>query len=360
MILLPQLGASASAIASDERVAASPHRRNGQFVNPRGVVMEMSAAKGMSALKEMLTSEGRRPKQPLPTAFGEGETGSLQKPEEFAVTWFGHSAVMLEIDGLRLLIDPMLSASTSPFPFIGKRFALRESIDIDRIPDPDAVLISHDHYDHLDYESIRRLAPRTGHFYAPLGVGAHLREWDVPDEQITEVDWWDETTVSVPPADEATPSPLRIIAAPARHFSGRGLRDRNATLWTSWIIIGRTSRIFFSGDSGYGPHFREIGERFGPFDFTMMECGQYNESWHAIHSMPEESVQAHRDLRGAVMMPIHWGAFTLAPHHWTDPVERALAAASQQGVRIALPRTGERFIPSRSIPTDAWWDVTTR
>ena len=360
MNFLARLGASASVIASDDRVASSPHRRNGQFVNPGGVVMSMSAKKGLSALKEMLTRDGRRPKQPLPTAFGEGDMRPLQKPEEFAVTWFGHSAVMLEIDGVRLLIDPMLSASASPFPFIGKRFALREPIDVDRISDPDAILISHDHYDHLDYDSIRRLAPRTGHFFTPLGVGAHLRKWGVPDEKITEMDWGDETTVAVPPSDEASLSRLRITAAPMRHFSGRWLRDRNATLWTSWVISGEASRIFFSGDSGYGTHFREIGERYGPFDFTMMECGQYNESWRTIHLMPEESVQAHRDLRGDVMMPIHWGSFTLAPHHWIDPVERALTADAQQGVRLALPRIGERFIPSRGIPTDAWWDVTTR
>ena len=360
MNFFPRLGASASDIASDVRVASSPHRRNGQFVNPAGAAMTMSARKGMSALKEMLTRDGRRPKQPLPTAFGEGDMSPLRHPEEFAVTWFGHSTVMLEIDGLRLLIDPMLSDSTSPFPLIGDRFALREPIDIDRIPDPDAILISHDHYDHLDYDSIRRLAPRTGHFYTPLGVGTHLQKWEIPTDRITELDWGDETTVLLPPAYEASSSALRITAAPTRHFSGRWLRDRNATLWTSWVITGQASRIFFSGDSGYGSHFREIGERYGPFDFTMIECGQYNKNWRRIHLMPEESVQAHRDIRGGVMMPIHWGAFTLAPHHWTEPVERARAAASQQGVRLALPRIGERFVPSRDIPTDAWWDVTTR
>jgi L-ascorbate metabolism protein UlaG (beta-lactamase superfamily) len=180
----------------------------------------------------------------------------------------------------------------------------------------------------------------VGHFYVPLGVGSHLKSWGIAEDKITEMDWWDEADIDG----------IRIATTPAQHFSGRGLTDRNKTLWASWVITGQRANIFFSGDSGYGKHFQQIGDRYGPFDFTMMECGQYNTKWHAIHSMPEESVQGHRDLRGTMMMPIHWGGFTLAPHRWTEPVERVRAAAEQYGVSLALPMIGQRFIPSREKP----------
>ncbi len=326
------------------RYAASKQLNNGRFVNPGGVDVQMDLTKGMQALREMLTSEDTRPNVPLPTGF-DAEMDTVPLAEgEFAVTWFGHSAVLLELDGRRLLIDPMLGPAASPVPmFFGKRFALEQPIDLDRIPAVDAVLISHDHYDHLDKYSIIALASRVGHFYVPLGVAGHLRLWGVPAEKITEMDWWDEAEVKG----------LRIAATPAQHFSGRGMTDRNRTLWASWVIKGGGASIYFSGDSGYGKHFARIGERYGPFDFTMMECGQYNEKWKPIHCLPEESVQAHLDLRGGLMMPIHWGAFTLAPHRWTEPMERVRTAAADRGVQLALPMIGQRFIPSRSVP---FWD----
>lgn len=269
------------------------------------------------------------------------------RAEGVRATWFGHSAFLLELEGRRLLFDPMLSASPSPVPFVGsKRYSGRRlPLAPEDFPMLDAVVLSHDHYDHLDKSSIRKLMNKARRFVVPLGVRERLVRWGVEPERITEHGWWDETEVAG----------LRLVCAPARHFSGRGLFDRNSTLWCSWIILGGRSRVFFSGDSGYAPHFKEIGGKFGPFDLTIMECGQYDERWAAIHMMPEQTVQAHLDVRGGLLVPVHWGAFTLGFHAWDDPVERAVRAARAHGVRIATPRIGEPVDPGGDYPQAAWW-----
>ncbi|MFA6235539.1 MAG: MBL fold metallo-hydrolase [Bacteroidota bacterium] len=326
--------------------ASSSQFHDGHFVNRNNVTVVISGGSFFKTLREYASSKDTKPSEPLPVAFDDDEADSPLENGAMRVTWYGHSAVFLELEGKRLLIDPMFGPSTSPLPFFGKRFALKKPIDINRFTNIDAVIISHDHYDHLDYGSIRRLKRHVRHFYVPLGVGSHLRRWGVPSERITEMDWWDSVDFQG----------IHLTAAPAQHFSGRGLNDRNRTLWVSWVIRGAKHAIFFSGDSGYGQHFREIGERFGPFDFTMIECGQYNEKWATIHSMPEESVQAHIDLRGKVMMPIHWSAFQLAVHSWTDPVERATAAAVDRGVAMITPMIGEAVRLDRELPTLRWWE----
>jgi L-ascorbate metabolism protein UlaG (beta-lactamase superfamily) len=275
-----------------------------------------------------------------------GEVGDEQSSKA-AITWFGHSAAMLQLDGKTLLLDPMFGRAPSPFPFIGgKRFSSKLPFEIEQLPLIDAVIISHDHYDHLDYGSIVKLKSKVKRFIVPLGMAPHLVRWGVSPAIIEEHDWWDEFVYDG----------LRLACTPARHFSGRSLSDRDATLWCSWVIEGRESKIFFSGDSGYGPHFKEIGDKYGPFDLTLMECGQYDERWAAIHMMPEETVQAHLDVQGKVMIPIHWGAFTLALHDWTDPVERAVKAALDRQARIATPKIGETvFVPSAAYPSLPWW-----
>lgn len=342
----PQFGSSPDEAAT-ERFASLPHYRDGRFENIGGVTVDFHGGSIISTLWEFLTAADTKPAKRLPVAFTAGEVGTPVADMAARVTWYGHSAMFLELEGKRILIDPMLGAKASPLPIVGStRFRLEKPLDALRFTRIDAVLISHDHYDHLDYRSIRRLKRHVRHFFVPLGVGAHLRGWGVPAERITELDWW----------ESAELDGIRLTAAPAQHFSGRGLSNRNTTLWAGWAIRGARHNIYFSGDSGYGPHFREIGERLGPFDFTMIECGQYNEKWAAIHSMPEESVQAHLDLRGAVMMPIHWGAFKLSLHAWTDPVERASVAAKEKGVNLVTPMIGQAVMLGDYDGIGRWWE----
>jgi L-ascorbate metabolism protein UlaG (beta-lactamase superfamily) len=209
------------------------------------------------------------------------------------------------------------------------------------------MVISHDHYDHLDYGSIQKLKGKTKLFYVPLGVGAHFREWGVKPEQIVEFNWWEEESVEG----------LKFVFTPARHFSGRGLTNRFSTLWGSWVIQSKNENVFFSGDSGYGVHFKKIGDKFGPFDFAMIECGQYDEKWADIHMTPEESAQAGVDLKTKVAMPIHWGAFSLALHTWTDPVERIIKTAEELNLPLITPAIGDVVHLDSTIQktVNNWW-----
>lgn len=261
------------------------------------------------------------------------------------VTWLGHSAFLIEHAGLRILIDPMLGPVASPFSFGSKRFPTEAMLKVEDFENIDVVVISHDHYDHLDYPSISKLKEQYPKFYTPLGVGSHLKAWGVPSADIQEMDWWDETQFRG----------LRLRATPARHFSGRALNDRNATLWAGWILDFGTQKLFFSGDGGYGPHYKEIGEKEGPFDFAMMECGQYNQAWGDIHMMPEESVKAAIEVQAKLAMPIHWGSFKLSVHSWTEPVERFVKAAEDQGLAYIHPKIGACFNPLNPGTTAPWW-----
>lgn len=265
------------------------------------------------------------------------------------VTWFGHSTILLNLHGKTIFIDPMLGSSPSPFPQIGgKRYSEKLPFDINDIPAIDIVLYSHDHYDHLDSDSVQLLKHKVGQFIVPLGVGSRLEGWGVAPEKIKELDWW----------DTFDHLDIEFISTPARHFSGRSLFDHNSTLWSSWVIRSGETSIFYSGDSGYDSHFKKIGEKYGPFDFTMMECGQYDDRWENIHMKPEETVQAHLDLNGKLMMPIHWSAFTLAFHAWTDPIERVTKAAKERNVAITTPKIGQSVvIGSDDYPVAEWWKL---
>ncbi|MDF2921374.1 MAG: hypothetical protein K0R57_288 [Paenibacillaceae bacterium] len=343
--LYPPLGARAT---GDRQLAmkGSANYSQRRFLNLIPTVMNTSLRGMLSVAAELARGgQNRRPRRALSTL--ELNPADLQNTAHTKVIWFGHSSLLLQLNGRTLLLDPMYGPAPSPFPFIGgKRYSRTPPVDVDSLPDVDAVILSHDHYDHLDYGSIRRLNRKVSRFFVPLGVGAHLERWGVPREKITEADWWDELEFAG----------LKLACTPSRHFSGRSLTDRNATLWCSWVIDGGSEKIYFSGDSGYGPHFRQIGERYGPFDLTLMECGQYNEQWAAIHMMPEETVQAHLDVGGKVLLPIHWGAFTLSVHAWTEPIERAVAAAQKNNVTVATPRIGEPVILGKgSYPGAPWW-----
>lgn len=334
---------------SDKRkslYAKSPQYRNGKFVNKMDTSWDTSFSSTVSMMKDFLKGNPeRRPGAPLPmTAFSPGSnTASAAK-----VTWFGHSAFLLEIEGKTILFDPMFGKAPTPFPVRNQRYSRELPFRIEELPVIDAVVLSHDHYDHLDYGSIMKLKGKVKKYFAPLGVGAHLQRWGISPEIIQEHDWWDEFSFEG----------LQLACAPARHFSGRSFTDRNATLWCSWIIIGQETKIFFSGDGGYGPHFKEIGEKHGPFDLTLMECGQYDARWAAIHMLPEETVQAHKDVKGKLLIPVHWGAFTLSLHAWHDPVKRAVRAAEKSGTEIITPMIGETVsIGSNEYPKSAWWQL---
>jgi L-ascorbate metabolism protein UlaG (beta-lactamase superfamily) len=324
-----------------------PYYSNGKFSNLIPTSMEMGTVKTLQMLPEFFKNDPTRiPDFQLP----QEKRDSLELVGNISTTrlvWFGHSAFLLQIDGKNILIDPMLAEVPAPNPLLGKkRFSRELPIAIEKLPKIDLILISHDHYDHLDLGSIKKLLPKTEKFLVPLGVGAHLQRWGVAQDQIEEMAWWEETQIDS----------LRFAFTPSRHFSGRGLGNRFSTLWGSWVVQGINDKIFFSGDSGYGPHFKEIGEKYGPFDFAMMECGQYNENWKPIHMMPEETVQAGLDVQAKAFMPIHWAAFTLAMHSWTDPVERAVKKAAELNAPIVVPKIGE-FIEI-SQPTrqqDTWW-----
>lgn len=272
---------------------------------------------------------------------------ALSDSRQATIIWFGHSTALLQIEGKRLLLDPVFADYPSPFPlFGGKRFSGILPIEPKKLPFIDGVILSHNHYDHFDYHSIQLLKGKTHLFCVPRGVGRRLKGWGVAQEKIKEFDWWNELEFDG----------LTLTCTPARHFSGRGLFDHNATLWCSWVIAGQQTRSFFSGDGGYGPHFSEIGEKYGPFDLTLMECGQYDERWSDIHMIPEETVQAYLDVKGNLMIPIHWAAFSLAFHDWTEPIERVLIAAKKQNIHISTPKIGEIVrIDSAEYPHSRWW-----
>lgn len=328
-----------------ESMMKSPNFHNGKFINQEHFPSHNNTRDQLSMLKDFINwNPQARPERtisvdPYNPVNGEGD--------QTEIVWFGHSAFFIELEGKKLLLDPMFSKYPSPVPpFGGSRFSQRP-LHIDDLPDIDAVLISHDHYDHLDYKSIMKLKDKVNQFHVPLGVGDHLLKWGIDAARIYTYDWWDEYKLDG----------IKLVCTPAKHFSGRNLFTHNHTLWSSWAMLGQNNRLFFSGDGGYGPHFEQIGNKYGPFDITLMECGQYDRRWKAIHMMPEETIQAHLDLQGKLLIPMHWGAFTLAFHSWTEPVERAVKAANEKDLTIATPRISETIIlGSANFPDHPWWD----
>jgi len=344
--LSPQFGGKATQ-KQVIRYQQSVNYKKGKFINLGNVNMTMGAKDMFKAIIGMFKAPSTTsPDTPIAVEKSDStEIANYALGTRFI--WFGHSAFLLQIAGKNILIDPMLSQVPAPHPWLGaKRFSKELPIAIEKIPHIDAIIISHDHYDHLDYASIIALKDKTSHFFTPLGLSSHLMSWGVNKEKITELDWWQEVSFET----------LKFSCTPAQHFSGRGLSDRDKTLWCSWVIQSPTENIFFSGDSGYGAHFKEIGKRFGSFDFAMIECGQYNELWSEIHMFPEETAQAALDLNAKVMMPIHWGAFKLAQHAWTDPIERVITKAKDLNVSLISPKIGEAISLSETYQAQQkWW-----
>ena len=346
--LVASAGDAPGAPAEGERLArmqASPQWRDGQFDNVLlrvdGPITEMISEYFWGTHPNRVPSETPKMKPVDP-----GHLTAL--PESgLRVTWMGHSTTLIEIDGLRILVDPVWSERASPFSWAGPARFYAPPIALDELPPIDAVVISHDHYDHLDHETIQELASKSIRWLVPLGVGAHLEFWGVSGNAIQELDWWEEVEIKG----------VRIVATPSRHFSGRSvlLLDQNATLWAGWAFVGPTRRVFYSGDTALHPEFVAIGERLGPFDLTLMECGAYDQLWSDVHLGPEQAVLAHRLVRGQVMVPVHWGLFDLALHGWTEPVERIIVAARQLNVHLSIPRPGQSIDIGTRVENEKWW-----
>jgi L-ascorbate metabolism protein UlaG (beta-lactamase superfamily) len=261
------------------------------------------------------------------------------------VTWFGHSSTLVEIEGHRVLTDPVWSDRAGPVTWAGPTRWFPRPITLDALPPLDAVVISHDHYDHMDYKTVLGLKDSGVLFVVPLGLGAHLAEWGVADAQIVELDWWEKARVKA----------LDIVCTPARHASGRGVFDKDMTLGSGYAMIGASHRVYYSGDTGLFPAMRDIGEQYGPFDLTMIEIGQYNQAWPDWHIGPEQAVKAHRWVNGKLFLPVHWGLFELASHGWTEPIERAVAEAKKTEVAIVTPKPGQSVTTDAPPTPSRWW-----
>lgn len=327
---------------------SSPQLQHGSFVNAQPYQKQVTVGGALATIYDIARPIPElRPSSALPVHV---ITAPELEGQDDLVVWYGHSTILLKIDGKWILIDPIFSDAAAPMGWIGtKRYNMGSMTELLQLPQIDVVLLSHDHYDHLDYKTIMGLKHKISQFVVPLGVGSHLQKWGFKSNQIHELDWW----------QKVTQGDITFVATPARHYTGRRVGMKNKTLWSSWVIKGSKHHIFFSGDTGYSStQFIKIGEKYGPFDLTLIECGQYDERWKEIHMFPEQSLQAHLDVQGAVMLPIHWAAYTLAFHPWKEPIERLLhAARGEPRAVIATPLIGQvNKIESIARSYDPWWE----
>jgi L-ascorbate metabolism protein UlaG (beta-lactamase superfamily) len=328
-----------------EHYQQSVNWKNGKFQNLEETSLHISLSKMPGIIYRQFSGKEKRvPSLPLPIKALD-KHAFLGDSENAKMVWYGHSVVLLRLNGQTILIDPMLGPSASPIgPVTTGRFSANTLNLIDDFPEIDLLLLTHDHYDHLDYDSIQKLKGKTRKYFVALGVKRHLVRWGIDANLITEFDWWDQTNFFG----------IQISFTPSRHFSGRGLTDRSKSLWGGWVFKNNTHNLWFSGDGGYGEHFKQIGERLGPFDFGWIECGQYNEHWHQIHMFPEECILAALDAKAKTIMPVHWAGFSLAPHHWKEPVERFVAAAQKEPLEYYIASLGE-IADLSNLKTTNWW-----
>jgi len=338
-----QLGASASGERL-ERMQASPNFKDGKAQNPVPTDISWGPAKMWETTKDYRGGHKTEPDEAPPIVKLTARSFADEPASGLRVTWLGHSSMLVEIDDKVILFDPVFAERASMFSFMGPTRFHPTPISIDELPVLDAVVISHDHYDHLDFEAVKQLAPKTAAFYVPLGIGAHLEEWEIPAEKIVELDWWEEAEVGE----------VLLAACPARHFSGRSVFP-NRTLWASWAVIGPDHRVFFSGDTGLMDLFEMVGERYGPFDVTFIKVGAYGRTWPDIHIGPNQAIAVNKMVRGQLMMPIHWGTFNLSYHGWTEPAERLMVAAERTDTQVVIPRVGQMFEPASPPAVERWW-----
>jgi L-ascorbate metabolism protein UlaG (beta-lactamase superfamily) len=340
----PQFGRAASGerLAKIER---SPNYRDGQFLNLSPTPSLTEGASYTKVMREFFFGKSKRtaPAGALPSR----KTDLFQlSPDDDVLVWFGHSSYFMQLNGKKILVDPVLSGHASPIKFTTKSFKGSDVYSVNDIPAIDYLFISHDHYDHLDHQTIRQLQPRVSKTITGLGVGAHLERWGYAPAAIIELDWHEKISLE---------QGFVVNTVPARHFSGRGFK-RNRTLWLSFVLTTPTRKIFIGGDSGYDTHFKEVGNQYGPFDLAILENGQYNGYWKYIHMMPEEVVQAAEDLRAKKLLPVHWSKFSLSLHAWDEPILRVTAAAKKRGMSILHPMIGELVHLDGAEPSTPWWE----
>lgn len=327
-----------------ERSRASKQWRDGAFRNPSGLGPGLNGNPFPLVREFAFGGQEREPKAPLPVL--DPRPTWLRAPETgLRVSWLGHSTLLLELDGATILTDPVFGDRASPLPFAGPKRFHPVPVALDALPKLDAVLLSHDHYDHLCAPTMRRLAAMDVPVVSSLGVGRHLEALGVRPERITELDWYESTKVG----------PAELHAVPAQHFSGRGVADRNRALWSSFVLEGTRHRLFFSGDTGLTEEWLEVRERFGRFDLIALEVGAWHPAWTSIHLGPAQALTAFEHLGGGTLLPVHWGTFNLALHAWHEPAETLLRLAGPRGHRVLTPRLGGSFEPARVEGMDAWW-----
>jgi len=284
------------------------------------------------------------PQKEIPSIQTDLKVLNAEKP---TIVWFGHSSYLIKSRAITILIDPVFSGSASPIGAFVQAFKGANTYQVEDMPEIDMLFLSHDHYDHLDYETILKIAPKVKKFYVSLGVGAHLEHWGISTDKIVEFAWWENAKIT---------DDIEVIATPARHFSGRGF-TRGKSLWSSFVLKIHGYKLFMGGDSGYDTHFKEIGEKYGPFDIAMLENGQYNLLWHQIHTLPEETYLAAKDLKTKVLMPVHWAKFPLANHSWNEPIKRLKAvAAADKDLKLTTPMIGEPVVIDSLYPNKIWWE----
>jgi L-ascorbate metabolism protein UlaG (beta-lactamase superfamily) len=328
------------------RMEQSPEWQGDRFANPQAMWSDMRDA----LLHALAGGPNVEPTEPVPVVHTDPAALAVAPASGLRVTWFGHSSSLIEIDGTRLLTDPIWSERASPVEWAGPRRWYPPTIALAQLPAVDAVLISHDHYDHLDYPTIVAMRSWKNVFIVPLGIGAHLARWGIPAERIVELDWWQSARVGA----------LTVKLVPARHASGRLNAQSDLTLWGGFALVGAQHRVYYSGDTGLFEGMNEIGQRFGPFDVALIEAGQYDADWPDWHLGPEQSVLSAQRVRAKALIPVHWGLFRLAHHGWTEPVERVLAAARCTDLPVLTPRPGQSIEPTAPRPgdSDRWWPAT--
>lgn len=329
-----------------DRIKGSPNYREGQFQNLEETPALAEGVSYVTVFRKFFFQQNKysRPKQPLPTA--KIDLKAL-RPDENIIVWFGHSSYFLQADGKKFLVDPVFSGHASPVSFTTKAFAYTNDYDADNMPEIDCLIITHDHWDHLDYDTVLKLKGKVRHIVTGLGTGEHFERWGFDMDRVTELDWNDSTN----PFKKFT-----LTAVPARHFSGRGLK-RNISLWTAFVLQTPSFKLFLGGDSGYGTHFKTIGNAYGPFDMAILECGQYNEYWRYIHMLPDEIISAAKDLQAQKLMPVHWGKFSLALHSWDEPIARVTAEADKEKMPLFTPVIGEKAaLDNPAVLFKKWWE----